>query len=714
MMTSQVTNLLLLLLLVFILVLVIRTRRLFAVVVLSSAYSLVSAAMFVNLDAVDVAFTEAAVGAGISSIMFFCAMAFLPGTQKPESARKGRLQTLSAFVICVFAGLLLVAAALELPAIGEPYAPAHIHVVPRYLEESRTFLHIPNVVTTVLASYRGFDTLGETVVVFTAGLGVLLLLAGATGTAALEPGAKIKAPPRGGRRRKGPARRGSGQPGGQIGGLFGGQIGGRRDRPGTPAPRPAGTAGTARPTRPARPADPASLPARPAATLAGLALARAASSASDTKGDDVTAGTSGRREATGVLPGVLPATGAQGKKKSAAGRRAAPRIGMPRATAATAAAVAAPAKARAKKAAPGGGVAGKSASEPHVLDLEDVIQHGPGPDFGAKTAGQVAGQDAGRADADTANEKTVRPKADLESSDAEATAAAIASAIIKSKTARTSKAARSGPLILPVKKRPPIPKAKKSRTTPAGVKKATAAIAQAVKEAARAKAAGAGTSIGTAKTSEPAFKPQFTAKAKKAAKGKPELMESAATTPAATSPVARRVAAAPKAVKAARKSPAKALPSRKSAPRKMTDANVIILRKGNQGTAVDGDASPGQNEQKPDFKVYVRKSATKAKSAAKAKASRAARTAGKLASKKGSPASMAAGKATAKVAGKATAKVAGKATTKRAGKAAAKPAGKATGRAASAKARPAAKPVKKAPAARTARTPVGNRESDNG
>ena len=76
----------------------------------------------------------------------------------------------------------MVLAALDLPAFGDPNAPAQLHVAPRYLEESGTLLHIPNVVTTVLASYRGFDTLGETIVVFTAGLGVLLLLAGATRT----------------------------------------------------------------------------------------------------------------------------------------------------------------------------------------------------------------------------------------------------------------------------------------------------------------------------------------------------------------------------------------------------------------------------------------------------------------------------------------------------------------------------------------------------
>lgn len=181
-MTVFVTNLLLLLFLVFLLVLVIRTRRLFAVVVLAGAYSLVSAAMFVNLDAVDVAFTEAAVGAGISTVLFLATMAYLPSREKvlPSSGRFGNAMT--AGIICLVAGALLVAAAIELPAVGDPNAPAQLHVAPRYLEESYSFLHIPNVVTTVLASYRGFDTLGETIVVFTAGLGVLVLLSGYTRT----------------------------------------------------------------------------------------------------------------------------------------------------------------------------------------------------------------------------------------------------------------------------------------------------------------------------------------------------------------------------------------------------------------------------------------------------------------------------------------------------------------------------------------------------
>ena len=182
-MTSIMIDMFLLSLLVFIAVMILRTDKLFAVIVMSGGYSLTSAAIFVNLDAVDVAFTEAAVGAGISTVLFLAAMSFLPAEEK--AGRKGQsrsLQTIIAGSVCVVSGALLVFAALDLPAFGDPNAPAQLHVAPRYLEESGTLLHIPNVVTTVLASYRGFDTLGETIVVFTAGLGVLMLLAGATRT----------------------------------------------------------------------------------------------------------------------------------------------------------------------------------------------------------------------------------------------------------------------------------------------------------------------------------------------------------------------------------------------------------------------------------------------------------------------------------------------------------------------------------------------------
>lgn len=177
-MTEVMINIFLVSLMVVIAILVLRTRRLFAAIVMAGAYSLISAAMFVNLDAVDVAFTEAAVGAGISTVLLLAAMARLPAEEKPAPMRFSLM--IGPLVVCLVAGGLLMTAVIALPPFGAADAPAHIHVAPRFLSESYDALHIPNVVTTVLASYRGFDTLGETIVIFAAGLGVLLLLAGKT------------------------------------------------------------------------------------------------------------------------------------------------------------------------------------------------------------------------------------------------------------------------------------------------------------------------------------------------------------------------------------------------------------------------------------------------------------------------------------------------------------------------------------------------------
>ena len=175
-MASLIIDVFLLVLLVLIAVMVVRTCKLYAVIVMSGAYSLTSAAIFVNLDAVDVAFTEAAVGAGISTILFLAVMAYVPADEKP-----GLNRNFLAGLICVGAGALLLLAVTDLPSFGDPMSQVHQHVAPVTSPKAGA-LYIPNVVTTVLASYRGFDTLGETIVVFTAGLGVLMLLAGATRT----------------------------------------------------------------------------------------------------------------------------------------------------------------------------------------------------------------------------------------------------------------------------------------------------------------------------------------------------------------------------------------------------------------------------------------------------------------------------------------------------------------------------------------------------
>ena len=164
-------NIVLLGLLVITAVAAIRLHDLFAAVMMFGSYSLLAATVFVVLDAVDVAFTEAAVGVGISTILMLATLG-LVGRWERRPAHRPFLPLL----VVVVTGAALIYGTLDMPYFGDPDAPVHQHVAPRYLEKSPDEIGIPNVVTGVLASYRGYDTLGELTVIFTAGVGVLALL----------------------------------------------------------------------------------------------------------------------------------------------------------------------------------------------------------------------------------------------------------------------------------------------------------------------------------------------------------------------------------------------------------------------------------------------------------------------------------------------------------------------------------------------------------
>jgi multicomponent Na+:H+ antiporter subunit B len=146
-------------------------RSLFAVAMLTSIYSLLSAALFVVLDAVDVALTEAAVGAGFSTIALLAAVALTTETEQAPYHTP-----LLPLLVVLVTGAALIYGTLDMPRYGDPDAPVHQHVSPSYLADTQQEIGVPNVVTAVLASYRGYDTLGEVTVIFTAGVGVLILL----------------------------------------------------------------------------------------------------------------------------------------------------------------------------------------------------------------------------------------------------------------------------------------------------------------------------------------------------------------------------------------------------------------------------------------------------------------------------------------------------------------------------------------------------------
>jgi len=147
------------------------TRNLFSAIIATTIFSLICALSFLVLDGVDVSLTEAAVGAGISTILFLSSIknmdAIIKNTTKPSLA----------FII-IFALLLAMISyvIMDLPEFGLADASLNSFVTNYYLENSYREIGIPNTVTSILASYRGFDTLGEIVVIFIAGISVIGIL----------------------------------------------------------------------------------------------------------------------------------------------------------------------------------------------------------------------------------------------------------------------------------------------------------------------------------------------------------------------------------------------------------------------------------------------------------------------------------------------------------------------------------------------------------
>jgi len=157
---------------------IIYLRNLFAVIMLFGSFSFLSAGLFVVMDALDVAFTEAAVGAGISTVLMLGTLALTyRHTEDKQEKQPAHKPWLPLVVVCI-TGAMLIYGTSDIPDFGDPQAPAQQYVAPYYLEKSIPETGVPNVVTAVLASYRGFDTLGEVTVIFTAGIAVMLLIGG--------------------------------------------------------------------------------------------------------------------------------------------------------------------------------------------------------------------------------------------------------------------------------------------------------------------------------------------------------------------------------------------------------------------------------------------------------------------------------------------------------------------------------------------------------
>lgn len=148
-------------------------KDLVSAVFILGSYSFLLALVWAWLGAVDVAFVEAVVGAGLATILFLLT---LFGMAPKDTHVHRPSSSWPALISVPLLGGLLLYAAGDLPELGDPSSPASVHVSPFYLENSMQHTLTPNVVTSVLMDYRAFDTFMETVVIFTAGVACALLL----------------------------------------------------------------------------------------------------------------------------------------------------------------------------------------------------------------------------------------------------------------------------------------------------------------------------------------------------------------------------------------------------------------------------------------------------------------------------------------------------------------------------------------------------------
>jgi multicomponent Na+:H+ antiporter subunit B len=162
----------LLLLLVLLAAVAVWAADLLLAVIALGAYGFVMSLIWAAIGALDVAFTEAVVGAGATTVLFLAA---LLRTSRRRSPAASPLRWIALATTLVTGGALLTVTR-GLPPWGDPTAPPAVHVSPRYLERTLSETATPNAVTSVLADYRGYDTLVETTVILTAGLGCWLLL----------------------------------------------------------------------------------------------------------------------------------------------------------------------------------------------------------------------------------------------------------------------------------------------------------------------------------------------------------------------------------------------------------------------------------------------------------------------------------------------------------------------------------------------------------
>ncbi len=156
-------------------------QNIFVITLITGFISFFLSILYIMLTALDVAFTEIAIGAGVSTALFLIVIRLSnqynyfakPINTSVNIGKYKKIFTLS--VLFIFA-IILGVSFIDIPVFGDILNPSNNFLYKDYLESTNTIFNVPNAVTIILGGFRGFDTLGETAVIAIAAIGVYSVL----------------------------------------------------------------------------------------------------------------------------------------------------------------------------------------------------------------------------------------------------------------------------------------------------------------------------------------------------------------------------------------------------------------------------------------------------------------------------------------------------------------------------------------------------------
>lgn len=160
------------------------TKKNLTAIIIFTAYSLIMSLIWIIIKSPDLAITEAAVGAGITSLLFYVTLSSVDelkefehmGFEKREDKKNSKTFNIIGIGITVIIVALLLVNVSFLPPYGDIHNPSVNEVFNRYVESGVEETGAINLVAAVILDYRAFDTFGEAVMIFTALITVMMLL----------------------------------------------------------------------------------------------------------------------------------------------------------------------------------------------------------------------------------------------------------------------------------------------------------------------------------------------------------------------------------------------------------------------------------------------------------------------------------------------------------------------------------------------------------